>query len=426
MSLAQRATALAGTGQYDEAATTAREAEQLARMITDASEQADTFIRCAQALLVTRQPEQAAVAARQAEHAVRSTASRLREANALLRVADALADAGRYEDAAAAALDAERIARTHITDPHRESDILIRLVEVLARTGNPHNAETVAQAVHYGRRDVAVNRMIRALVGSGKRQQGLTVAENLTEPKLRANALVLAAEILIETGQTEHAATAAERAEMAVRAIVDESAGKRMTRVAVALARAGLFQRAKAVVNDIADSFSLMECLAEASMAFAETRQFDEAEDMAQRIAVPSWAAKAWARLAAAKVTLHREDAWRIADSISDSFHKAAAMAAIAVSLAGAGQDRHAVAAARKAGELARFLLDPSEKGRVLARVAEALAISGHHHEAATAADTVLEVAAYIPRKAPGDTRATCRKSPNRWHAPGKPSKPRG
>ena len=186
----------------------AARAEALATSITDLGQQAQALAQVAGALAGAGQYQQAAVLAGQAEAAARAITDPGSQVQALAQVAEVLAGAGQYQQAAALAGQAEAAARA-ITDPDSQANALARVAEALAGAGQYQQAEAAARAITSpGQQAYALAQVAEILAGAGQHQQAAVLAgqaqaaaRGITDPYSQANALARVAEALAGTGQ---------------------------------------------------------------------------------------------------------------------------------------------------------------------------------------------------------------------------------
>jgi tetratricopeptide (TPR) repeat protein len=221
--LAQVAGALARAGSH-------QQAEQVACSITRPDQRAEALARAAEALAEAGQHERAAAAAGHAEQVACSITSPDQRAEALARVAEALAEAGQHKRAAAAAGHAEQVARS-ATSP---ASALTRVAEALARIGEPGHADAVARLITDPQRQpYALARVAETLAEVRAYQQAEQVARSITVQYWQTKALAQIAETLAGDG-------AYQQAEMIFRSITDpDLQAETLARVAETLAGAG-------------------------------------------------------------------------------------------------------------------------------------------------------------------------------------------
>ncbi|MFF8617449.1 NACHT domain-containing protein [Streptomyces sp. NPDC015350] len=245
-------------------------------------------------------------------------------------------------------------------------------------------AEALAKAGQY--EDAAV------LVG-----EAATAARSITHPDTRARALVSVAEALVGAGRSGDAADLAdEAATAAARGIRGfEARSDALSSVAEVLARAGRYEDATATARDIIDFDIRARALSSVAEVLARAGRYEDAATIAQNITNPDDRAQALASVAGALVGAGRyEDAADLADeaataarSITEPNFRAQALASVAEALAKAGQYEDAAVLVGEAATAARSITHPDTRARALVFVAEALVGAGKSGEAADLAD---------------------------------------
>ena len=384
--LAEVATALA--------ATDPDRAERIARSITSESSKAKVLAEVAAALAAT-DPDRATRLMADAGHIARSITSESSKATALAEVATALAatDPDR----------AERIARS-ITSESSKAKVLAEVAAALAATDPDRATRLMADAGHIARsitdkseKATALAEVATALAATDP-DRAERIARSITNEYFKAKVLAEVAAAL--------AATDPDRAEHTARSIVGESYEvSALANLAKALAatdppRAHLsgnprmrVWRLRAMVAAIVMvAFSILvswqvgltlamivviadiiyrsrrgysgQGTARLTGAQRAARLIGDAERIAQSITNKYWKASALAEVATALATTDPDRAEHIARSITSESSKATALAEVATALAATDPDR--------AERTARSITDEFWKARALVMIAEA------------------------------------------------------
>jgi tetratricopeptide (TPR) repeat protein len=367
--LAGMARALARTGQHQQAAAVAQQAETATRSITFYGAQARALVAAAGALARTGQQQQAEAAALSIVEP--NDGNLYKQAEALAAAAGALAEAGQHRQAAAVAGRAEAVARS-IGIPLGQALGLVAAAGALARTGQQQQAEAVASSCSTPYGQMALAAVAEGLADAGQHSQAAAVARraeaaarSITDPRHQAEALLAAARALARTGQHELAETAARSVThpltqvLALAAVAEGLADAGQHSQAAAVAR-----RAEAAALSITDPRVQAESLVTVTRALARTEQQQQAEALARSITDPR---RQMLALAAA----------------------AEGLAAVAEGLADAGQHSQAAAVARRVEAAARSITDSEVQAESLVTVTRALAGAGQHQQAETAARSI-------------------------------------
>lgn len=241
--LALLAEAVAAAGDHEQARMLVGDAEQIARSITVADQQASVPALLARALAAAdgeRQTarsvaesdgpaeapgaageyEQAGAVADDVEQSARSIVDPDRRASALTAVASTVAAAGDNDRARTIAGDAEQIARS-VVDPHRRTWALTALVRAVGAAGDLDRARVMAgDAAQVARsitdpdwRTSALTALVRALGGAGDLDRARAIAgdavqaaRTVVDPDDQAWALAEVVDVIAEVGDHEHAA----------------------------------------------------------------------------------------------------------------------------------------------------------------------------------------------------------------------------
>ena len=345
--------------------------------------------------------QQATAAATQAETVARSMRDPDRHAVALTRVARALAETGQQEQATAAATQAETLARS-VTTPDSQAVALHQVAGALARAGQRGQATAGATR---GRgagplRHQPGHRGSLALVArigpNGQYQEAEALANSLTNPYWKAEALVLVTWALARAGQHHQAETLHPGHSLArtIRRRV-------LPQVAGALARAGQHKQAEESPHSIIHPYWQAVGLALVARALAKAGQHEQAtaaatqaETVARTIIDVDCQAVAQGLVAEALAGAgQHKQAETLAHSIIHPYWEAVGLALVARALAKAGQHEQATAAATQAEALAHFITNPDLQTRVLVRVAVGL-VEVRSSQQAAAAATQAEAAA--------------------------------
>ena len=376
------------------AATDPDRAERIARSITSESSKAKVLAEVAAALAAT-DPDRATRLMAEADHIARSITDKSEKATALAEVAAALAatDPDR----------AERIARS-ITSESSKAKVLAEVAAALAATDPDRATRLMAEADHIARsitdkseKATALAEVAAALAATDP-DRAERIARSITNEYFKAKVLAEVAAAL--------AATDPDRAEHTARFIVGESyevsalanlakalaatdpprahlSGNPMLRVwrlramvaaivivAFSILVSWQFGLTLAVIVVIADIIYRSRRghsgrgTARLTGAQRAARLIGDAERIAQSITNKYWKASALAEVAAALAATDPDRAERIARSITDKSEKATALAEVAAALAATDPDR--------AEHIARSITDEFWKARALVMIAEA------------------------------------------------------
>ena len=368
--LAVLAAALTEASNTTDAERVASDAERAARDIAEYNYlQADALIALAAAMAKAGNTTNA-------ERVARSLAGTYWQADALAALAAALTEAGNTTDAERLASEAERLARS-ITDTYRQAEKLAAVAVAIAKAGNTTNAE----------------RMARSITDTDRRPGALAAG---------AGALAALAAALAKAGNTTDAERLASEAERVARSITDtDRQAEALTAVAAALAEAGnagdaerLAGEAERVARDITEfTFRQADALTALAAALAKTGNTSDAERLAgeaERVARDTTDSDeqqrdALAALAAALTKVgNTTDAERVARSITDTYRQATKLAAVAVAMAEAGNTTDAE-------RVARSIPGTDLQAGVLDMLAAALAEAGYTIDAERVARSITD-----------------------------------
>ncbi|GAA4547437.1 hypothetical protein [Streptomyces collinus] len=403
--LARIAQALAEAGQAERAAAQCQKAAELVRQVPDTTRQAGHLVAVAQCMLATadvplahgrRSGERQRCAAHLALEAaalvtggtdapddvlrdvaeVLTSVGRPWEAaeigrtltrpqnriRTLLSAARALADSGEPGNAAALAHDAARTARS-LDDVAAKIAWLASAGGVLARTGNRHDASNLSnessELARVGVKDrpsaLTLAWLIDALSRIGTLKRAARLAESLADPAARSDALALTARAYAQAGDLQTAtrltAQSTELTRRGSEAGMDLNLrANAWAEVALALATAGDLRGAADVARDVTTlgdtGFgSMQQPLAGVVQALARAGRTDEAFDLAE--------------------------------TLTDTETKADAVARMALALSEAGDIQGAWDLATQAAFLALDPIDPLGTALAIERIVRTLAQSG-------------------------------------------------
>jgi hypothetical protein len=359
--LAQVAGVLARAGQYQHAEAAARQAETIARSISDPDRQTQVVGALAEAGQYQH-----------AEALSRSIGHPYRQAAALAQVARALAGAGQGQQAETAAL--------LIADPYRQASALAQIACALARAGRHEQAEAAAHSISYPGWQAEV---LGVLAKVRHHQKAKTLAWAIPDPDWQAEAI----KTLAGAGQYEQAETLAWEIPDPFQQV------EALAEVVGALGRAGHHQQAETLARAIPDPFRQAEALAKVAGALARAGQHQQAEAAARQAETAARSitdscgqAKVAGALAAAE---QYQQAETLARAIPDPLRQAEALAEVAGALARAGQHEQAEAVARHAEAVARSIIDLDRQAVALARASGGLAAAEDYQQAETLARAI-------------------------------------
>ncbi|WP_187415169.1 hypothetical protein [Nonomuraea sp. PA05] len=204
-------------------------AEALARSMVEPARQAEAFSLL---LRAAAGAEDTSWLAEQGEAATHLVTDPYRQAQALVELVEAITAAGDFDRA-------ERLIRT-IEDPYRQAQTLVELVSVIAATGDFDRAERLIRTIDSpNRRAQAMTSLVRAIAASGELRRAEELARSLADPVWLARALI---DLVAHGGERDELPLIAEQA---VTALHDGGPEERV-RLAAALASAGDIGAAKA------------------------------------------------------------------------------------------------------------------------------------------------------------------------------------
>lgn len=355
-----------------------------------------------------------------------------RRAQALGALAEALARAGQFDGAAAIVgdlgdeamqrsavlralaeglaqdgqLGRARAAADAIDNEVLRGQALAAIGAALAGRGEPAAAEQVfAQASALAasiddeyQRDLVLDTLARAY--GGRLEHARAVTDTIADGEIRASNLGTLAGLLIEAGQDELAEETLAAA-LAAATYADHEEGAHdcvLARFAQALARAGHYERARAVAGSLRNQLHRVGALGELATALAAAGQSAMAEAVVAEAnttiaaSIDDEVSEALAALTTALVGAGRlADARVVASTIADGWWRAAAFGALGEALAQAPDAAAADAAFAEAGAAARAITSEWGRTGALADLAETLARAGR---AAASAGIFAEVRA--------------------------------
>ncbi|MBT2231671.1 hypothetical protein [Nonomuraea sp. NEAU-A123] len=323
------------------------------------------------------------------------------------------------------------LARTREFLADRNANIPIQLPAVWVKLGNPMRAEALARSISNAKSQAkALTTLARALADAGQHDHAAQVAQQaeaqatlIKEPKSQAQVLSDLIVPFSKVGWLVHADQLAERAEIIARSITGSfSQIQALGGLVNALARAGQFDRAKALAYTMADSdppsrvlhdligvlagageFDRAEAVADSianepsqaqalrtiAHSLARAGKFDSAETLARSIAdfgSQSGALRDIASALARNGQLERAET--LADAINDHTHQFQALRILANALGAAGYPDRVIDVARRAANIARFISEP-DRARGLRDISGILGDAGHFDAAEACARAI-------------------------------------
>ncbi|MEV6040879.1 hypothetical protein AB0L65_57915 [Nonomuraea sp. NPDC052116] len=206
-------------------------AEALTRSIVEPGRQAEAF-----SLLLRAAGKAGSWLAEQAEAAVQLVTDPYRQMQAMVHLVEAVAAGGDFDRA-------ERLIHA-IGDPYRQMQAMVHLVEAVAAGGDFDRAERLIHAIgDASRRAQAMMALVRALAVNGDLDRAEELARSLPDPVWLTRALV---DLMTSGGDQDGLPRIAEQAKAAVAALDDGGQSEEWVRLAAALATTGDIEAAEA------------------------------------------------------------------------------------------------------------------------------------------------------------------------------------
>jgi tetratricopeptide (TPR) repeat protein len=388
-------------GAQERATALLRQAETIARSLTDPNE-ASTLAEVAVAVAKTGDQKYAAALLREVEAITRSVVDPDGQAWALRWLAQAVAKTGDHAWA-------ETIARSTTNHSSQQAEALMWVAAAVAKAGDPTRAETIARSItnHSSQQAEALESVAAAVAKAGDPTRAETIARSITDLHWQVSALTWVAEAVTEKGEQEHAAALLREAETTARSIINpEQQASTLAEVAAAVAKAGEQEHAAALLRDaettarsITDPEQQASTLAEVAAAVAKAGEQEHAAALLREVeaitrSVVDPDRQAWAlRWLAAAVAETGDHAWAetIARSTTDPYAQASALASVAAALTETGDQERAAALLCDAETIARCITDPYRQALTLASVAAAVAKAGNPTRAETIARCITD-----------------------------------
>jgi tetratricopeptide (TPR) repeat protein len=309
-------------GDVDAAINLARRAEAIGRSIGDPVAIASLLTPLASVLVATGDTERARAIARRATAAYRSIPEQLRLTSALATLVQVTADAGDDETA----VDAARL----IKDPHARARAQAHLASIARRdkrdlaVGLVDEAEATAMLIPVQRQRLeAQGAVMTALWIIGEDERAEALARSVTERDQ-------AREPLQPVGPSDLPSSSRPSTE-GMESLAAEERDRALTKAVDAVAAAGDFARAEALVGLIGQSWQRTAARISVVVALARAGQHDRAHALARSDGDPSSRRRCLRELADVLADQSAfERAEEVARSIEDDFNRGTALIALA------------------------------------------------------------------------------------------------
>ena len=407
-------------------------AEATARTVTDPRRQANALAAVAGALAAAGDDTQARRVLEHAETAARSVTDPLADVRTMVAVAGAFAAAGELGHARKVSERAESVAQS-IADPHNRGTALALAVDAHVSAGDLVRAEAVARSTTDAyERAYMLTAVVKAQAAAEELGQAQATAQSITDPLVQSDALAEIARAQATAGQASQARATTclitdprRRAELmaaVVHALVAagdhaqarqfsqeaETAARSMTelglqddvltKVAKAQVAVGESGRALTTARSITDGYHRAQALAAVAEVLAtggnneQARQCSqEAETAARSLSDPNGQGQALIAVTRAQAAVGEPGrAQETIRSITNAFHRAQALAAVAAVLAAGGDKIEARQVSQLAETAARSVTDSVLREMALGAVAEAQLKAGNIDQAAVTADSIM------------------------------------
>ncbi|MFF4988729.1 hypothetical protein ACFY19_16140 [Streptosporangium saharense] len=322
--------------------------------------------------------------AEDAERSARTVTPPDQQADALTDLAVALARHGDLEYA-------EEIVRT-VPAPHHRVEALARLADALTRRGDLEQANRLVEEAESIAREVT-DRSLRekavvSVLGVAVRRWDPELAEGITDPYLRSQALACLADAAADRGDLDQTHRLIDRAKDVAHTIVDQHRQTwALSQIAEMLAGWGYPDRAERLARTIAHSEQQARTIRELVGTATGRGEVEKAESLAHTVTHPLWQAWAFAYVAEA-LGEHGdlERAETLAHTIRRTAQRERAFASLARTAASRG-DRE------RAESLTRNITMPIYRAEVSAHMANAAAKRGDLTEARQLVDRAKSIA---------------------------------
>lgn len=363
----------AGRGDHGRAGALAEQAETVARSITNPHQRASELVSLLEAVAAAEDRDRVAAVLVRAAVLTRRITDPSWRVWELVRMVPVVAAVGDHGRAIELADQAAELAQSNV-DAWWQRQVVI----ALARLGEHHRAEALVAAIgdrsqqaralidlakeaaDAGRRDQAaalvdraeplatstrwseaswaVARLAAVVADLGDHDRAAGLVDAITEPHLRAEALVDLAELAVGAGHRDRAAALVDNAERVAKSITDQYFQSfALADLPAVVAALGNHDRATAIARSITNPERRVAALTAMATALARVGDFDQAEQAARLIANPYAQSLALASLAdkaadaydhgrAAALTDLAED---LANRIADRDRRARALCAL-------------------------------------------------------------------------------------------------
>ncbi|MFI6296634.1 helix-turn-helix domain-containing protein [Nonomuraea sp. NPDC050790] len=336
-------------------------AEQFARSLTYAPARDAVFSDLVRALSASGERDRA----EQLAHRIDAPASRVA---ALSVIAEARAAAGQPESAAVAATASEAAAET-ITDAKQLTEARCAVAVAWAAAGNHPRAMRAVMAAQAGdwstrapdNEQEVIIETAKALASAGDPERAEKLAQAITDPRCRFDALVLAAQASAVTGVQERAVRLLTAAEAIAQSFFDPACESSAAD--------------ESSYPGWTDSRPLLPAVAEAWASIGESGR---AGPIADDSSIRPKAIVELARVQKFAAEGNYHTAEQIACSIADVPVSAVASVLVAQSSAAARDYRRAAHVAQSVSDLAETVADPLQRAQVLGAACEAWAAAGN------------------------------------------------
>lgn len=322
--------------------------------------------------------------AEDAERSARTVTPLDRRADVLTDLAVALAQNGDLEYA-------EEIVRT-VPDPQHRVEALAKLADALTRRGDLEQANRLVEEAESTAREIADpslrEKAAVSVLGVAVRHREPELAEGITDPYLRSQALVYLANAAADRGDLDQAHRLIDRAEDVARSVVESHRQLwALSQIAETLAGWGYLDRAERLARTIAHSGNREHTIRELVGTAARRGDVEEAESLAHTLTHSF--SQAWAFVYVAEALGERGDLDR-AETLAHTIRLAAQRELAFVSLVRTAASRGDM---ERAKSLTRNITESSFRAQAAAHMANAAAKRGDLSEARQLVDRAKSIA---------------------------------